>query len=347
MASRASILVIYTGGTIGMQPGDRGLAPGGDFASRMSAALESLSPARRARLPAYTLWESPAPIDSSSASPCNWIDIAARIAECYRDYSGFVILHGTDTLAWCASALAFELQGLTRPVVVTGSQKPLGSESSDALANLEAALCFAAMTDLREVALAFGGRLLRGCRSRKMYTHDALGFDSPNWPLLGEIIEHEPVLHPARCLPTSGAPRFQLTRPLAPLPVVRLTLWPGMRADLVSRWLEDDTVRGAVIECWGSGNLPEDPALIGALARAVGEGKMLVAVTQCTYGGVELGVYASGATLNEIGVVSADDMTVEAAFCKLLHLLSLPLPPDEIRRRFLTPLIGERGAFSI
>jgi len=339
------ILVIYTGGTIGMRDSDRGLIPAGDFGPRMTTALATLAPDRQGNLPEYVVWESPDPIDSSSATPADWAALAELITERYQDYAGFLVLHGTDTLAWCASSLAFQLQGLSKPVIITGSQKPLDVEDSDALDNLEASLMFATQTELREVCVSFGGRLMRGCRTRKWYTQNAVGFESPNWPLLGEMVDHSPVLYAARCGGTQGAPRFERIVEPAPV-VVRLTLWPGIRAQDVERWLDDGRVQGIVIECWGSGNLPEDKALLGVLARASAEGKVMVAISQCPFGGVHLGTYASGRILEEIGILSADDMTPEAAHSKLTHLLAQNLSQDVLRQRFLTPLVGERGAFT-
>lgn len=342
---RLPILVIYTGGTIGMRSSERGLVAANDFGPRMAAALETLPPGRQSHLPEYRIWESPRPIDSSSATPADWSTLAQLVSRHYHDYAGFVVLHGTDTLAWCASSLAFQLQGLAKPVVVTGSQKPLGAEGSDALDNLEAALGFATQTDLREVCVSFGGRLMRGCRTRKWYTQDALGFESPNWPLLGKVVDQVPVIYAARCADAQGAPRFEWIDGPAPT-VVRLVLWPGIRAHQINRWLDDDQIRGVVIECWGSGNLPEDEALLGVLACASAEGKVMVAVSQCPFGGVQLGTYASGRVLHDIGILSADDMTPEAAHSKLTHLLALGLPEETLRQRFLTPLVGESGAFA-
>lgn len=338
------VLVIYTGGTIGMRPSSRGLVAAGDFGDSLSAALVSLPPDRRSRLPEYVLWESPNPIDSSSATFADWAALAERIADRYQDYAGFVVVHGTDTLAWCASSLAFQLQGLSKPVIVTGSQKPLGAEDSDALANLEASLAFAAQAELREVCVSFGGRLLRGCRARKWYTQDTIGFETPNWPLLGEIVDHAPVIYPARGWAMHGAPRFELTSSQTPA-VARLVLWPGIRARDVARWLDDD-LRGVVIECWGSGNLPEDDELLGALAHASAAGTVIAVLSQCPFGGVHLGTYATSQALEAIGILPADDMTPEATHTKLVHLLSQALPDDELRRRFLTSLVGERGAFT-
>ncbi|WP_342594619.1 asparaginase [Salinicola lusitanus] len=339
------ILVIYTGGTIGMRESARGLVAAGDFESRMAAALSTLPPDRQRRLPRHVLWEAASPIDSSSATPADWVALASMIAERYREFAGFVVLHGTDTLAWCATSLAFRLQGLSKPVIVTGAQKPLEAADSDALDNLEAALRFAAESTLREVCVSFGGRLMRGCRARKWYTESSLGFETPNWPLLGEMVDHAPVLYPSRCWQSRGAPQFELAA--APLPdVVRLPLWPGIRARDVARWLDDDQIKGVVIECWGSGNLPEDAELLGVLARAASAGKTMVAISQCPVGGVNLDVYATGRTLTEIGILSGDDMTPEAAHSKLAHLLAQALSPEERKQRFLTPLVGERGAFA-
>ncbi|WP_110656241.1 asparaginase [Salinicola halimionae] len=343
--SPSSILVIYTGGTIGMRNSDRGLVAAGDFGTRMAAALSALPPGRRSELPDYVVWESPAPIDSSSATPEDWATLAALIAERYQDHAGFVVIHGTDTLAWCASSLAFQLQGLTKPVIVTGSQKPLESDDSDAITNLEASLAFAAQTAVREVCVSFGGHLLRGCRARKWYTQDALGFESPNWPLLGEMVDHCPIIYTPRCWPARGAPRFELDSGRPPV-VIRLALWPGIRAQDVARWLEDDSLRGVVIECWGSGNLPEDDALLGVLARASAEGKVMVAVSQCPVGGINPGAYATGQTLKEIDILSGDDMTPEAAHSKLTHLLGRDLSREDLRHRLLTSLVGERGFFT-
>lgn len=341
---RRPVLVIYTGGTIGMRPSHRGLVAAGDFGARMSTELAALPPDRLRRLPDYELWESPDPIDSSSATFADWTSLASLIADRYSEYAGFVVLHGTDTLAWCASSLAFQLQGLSKPVIVTGSQKPLEMENSDALANLEASLAFAAQSELREVCVSFGGRLLRGCRARKWYTQDTIGFETPNWPLLGEMVDHAPVIYSARGLATLGAPRFELTGAHTPA-VARLILWPGIRARDVARWLDDD-LDGVVIECWGNGNLPEDDDLLGALAHASAAGIVIAAVSQCPVGSMQLGAYATGQALEAIGILPADDMTPEAAHAKLVHLLSQGLPEDELRRRFLTSLVGERGAFA-
>ncbi len=342
----ATMLVIYTGGTLGMVPGPQGLVPGHDIEVRLRQALATLPPARQASLPAFTVLETDRPIDSSSATPGDWQRLAALVASHHRQYAGIIILHGTDTLAWTASSLAFQLQGIDRPVILTGAMRPLEADGSDAAGNIEDALRFAATPHLQEVAICFGGRLLRGCRTRKWQTQEAAAFESPNQPLLGERLDDTVVLYPGRGLADSqrGAPRFELPdyAPLAAGGVARLALWPGIQAWQLEAWLRDDRVKGAVLEVWGGGNLPDSPALAGALARASGEGKLVAALSQCPHGPVAFASYAAGQGLADAGVLAADDMTPEATFTKLLHLLALPLAESERRERFLTPLAGER-----
>lgn len=344
-AATLPLLVLYTGGTLGMVETPRGLAPGGDMAARIARGLATLPPSRQAALPAFTLVEFPDPIDSSAATPADWQRLGREIASRYRDHAGVVVLHGTDTLAWSAASLAYQLQGLDRPVVLTGAMNPLEAPGSDALANIELALRFAAMPALQEVTVAFGGRLLRGVRARKWHTSEASAFESPNYPTLGEWIADDAILYPSRGLEMQqrGAPRFELPD-YSPLVggVARIALWPGIAARQLAAWLEAPELRGALLEVWGSGNVPDDPALLEVLARASGEGKLLAAISQCPHGSAAIGHYAAGQGLNEAGVLSGEAMTPEAAMTKLVHLLALPMDDAERRRRFLTPLVGER-----
>lgn len=347
-ASASPLLVIYAGGTLGMVEGPDGLEPGRDIEDRLHRALAILPPARRAALPDFRVLATPTPIDSSAATPRDWQRLARLIAERYADHAGIVVIHGTDTLAWTAASLAYQLQGLDRPVVVTGAMCPLEAPLSDAPGNLESALRFAADARLQEVAVCFAGRLLRGVRSRKWQTRAADAFASPNHPPLGEWVDDDPVLYPGRGLERQqrGAPRFELPdyAPLAAGAVPRIVLWPGLAAWQLEAWLLDERVKGALLEVWGGGNLPDDPRLAGVLAEACGEGKLLAAISQCPHGSVAIGRYAAGRPLADAGVLAGDDMTPEAAATKLVHLLAQPLPDGERRRRFLTPLVGERAA---
>lgn len=344
--STLPLLVIYTGGTLGMVQTAEGLAPGGNFEGRLRRAIAGLPPRRQAALTQFDMLSAEPPIDSSAVKPVNWQWLASMIAKRYRRYAGIVVLHGTDTLAWTASSLAYQLQGIDRPVVVTGAMQPLENPHSNALTNIEAALRFAALPVLQEVALCFAGQLMRGVRSSKWRSQAIDAFASPNYPLLGQSIDHAAVLFPERGLQhhQRGLARFMLPD-YASLPgstVVRIPLWPGIEAWQLETWLGDDRVRGAVLEIWGRGNVPDDPALLGVIARACGEGKMVVAISQCPYDGIAIGEYAAGKPLVETGVLAGDDMTPEAAWTKLYHLLAQPLAESERRRRFLTPTVGER-----
>ena len=346
VANNERILVIYTGGTIGMQLHAQGLAPSGNFASRMAGALAQLPLAQQQALPAYEVISYSTLIDSSAASPLTWQQLARDINDQLTSYAGFVIIHGTDTLSWTAASLAYQLQGLDRPVVVTGSMRPLEAPKSDALANLHGALQFAANPSLQEVAIYFAGQLLRGTRAIKQHSDAADAFASPNYPLLGERVDDDFVYYPSRGLGRQqrGAPRFELPdyRLVNQGEVVRVVLWPGISAWQLDTWLSDSRVKGALLQLWGAGNLPNDLRLLDVLAKASGEGKLLAAISQCPQGSVHLGAYAAGHGLSDAGIMAGDSMTPEAAYTKLVHLLAQPLTSEDQRQRFLTSLVGER-----
>lgn len=345
MSTPRPVLVIYTGGTIGMRPSEAGLIPSNDIPRRLAAALATLPPAQYRALPPYEMIATPRPIDSSAATPGDWQDLAALIAQQYarHRHAGIVVLHGTDTLAWSASSLAYQLAGINIPVILTGAMLPLEAPGSDALANVQAALRFAALPTLREVSICFAGKLLRGVRTRKWHTQAADAFKSPNHPPLGAWIEGQPVLYPEHGLPRQHAtPQFTLPdyRHSA-CEVARITLWPGIAAWQVAAWLEHPRTNGALLEVWGAGNLPSDPELLETLARANDNGKLLAALSQCPHGSIEPGHYAAGQGLLDAGVLSARAMTPEAAVTKLIHLLAQPLKHTERRQLFSSPLAGE------
>ncbi|MGE6606877.1 asparaginase [Halomonas sp. NPDC076908] len=340
------LLVIYTGGTIGMQQHAQGLAPSGDFASRMATAFSQLSLAQQRTLPPYDVLSYSTLIDSSAATPLIWQKLAQDINDQLSAYTGFVIIHGTDTLSWTASSLAYQLQGLDRPVVMTGAMQPLEANGSDGLENLYGALQFAANPSLQEVAIYFAGKLLRGARAIKQHSEAFDAFTSPSYPLIGERVGDDFVYYSSRSLGhhQRGAPRFELPdyRPVNQGEIIRIVLWPGITAWQLDAWLGDSRIKGALLQLWGAGNLPDDARLMEVLARASGEGKLLAAISQCPQGSVQLGAYAAGHGLSDAGVLSGDDMTPEAAFTKLIHLIAQPLPLEVQRQRFLTPLVGER-----
>jgi len=334
MAKR--IYILYTGGTIGMHRSADGYAP----ANGLDALLrDGLAPRAGGGLPDFVLDEYPTPIDSADAQPDLWRRIAGDVAARYTEFDGFVVLHGTDTMAYTASALSFMLQGLAKPVIVTGSQIPLSEIRNDAANNLLTALILAADYPVPEVCLYFNGRLLRGNRATKIHATGFDAFDSPNYPWLGKIgvrIEiHRDALLAASAEPDFTLPEYQPGR------VAIQRVYPGISPKLLDCVLQPP-LAGLVLECYGVGNAPtRDKRLLATLSEACARGVVVVAVSQCAAGGVELGSYAAGAALGAIGVVPGADLTSEAAYTKLHHLLALNRSTDEIRATMPRPLCGE------
>jgi L-asparaginase len=259
----ARILVAYTGGTFGMRPAAGGWRPDGGLAS---ALRERLPAPGQGGLPRWDLHEDEPPIDSAEAQPRDWHRIASGIAARYDDYDGFVVIHGTDTMAYSAAALSFALAGLRKPVIVTGAQIPLAQARSDAPGNLADALRVAAQAALPEVGICFGGRLLRGNRATKVSTdaHDA--FDSPNFPPLGRVGSEVQIDRP-RVLPMPAREAFELAEPTS-REVVLLRLYPGLTTALLERVLAP-ALAGLVLQTYGSGNGPVgQPGFVDALAAA-------------------------------------------------------------------------------
>lgn len=333
--SRKHIGVIYTGGTVGMAMTPQGYAPMPDF----SAVLSRLLGSHGELVPRHTLYAYDDPIDSTNATPQDWQRIGRDIAARYHDHDGFVVLHGTDTMAFTASALSFMLQGLRKPVIVTGSQVPLGAPRSDAAQNLITALQLAASDAISEVAICFAGRLLRGNRATKVSASRMEAFDSPNYPHLAEI-GIRPRLNASALLPRPELENFQLPE-YADALVLPLRFVPGLPVRAVEAMLALKP-RAVILECYGSGNAPDrDPALLQMLARASAEGAVLVARSQCLHGEVHIGTYAAGAGMTAAGVVGARDMSYEAVFAKLQHLFALGMAAGEVRRELVRDVCGE------
>lgn len=335
---RKQIYIAYTGGTIGMAPTSRGFQPVAGF---LEQKLRSLAEFNRAEMPSFTLHEYQPLLDSSDMTPAHWSAIAADILAHYDQYDGFIVLHGTDTMAYTAAALSFMLPDLGKPVIVTGSQIPLAEMRSDGHDNLLNALYIAAYHPLAEVGLFFNHQLLRGNRATKM---NATGFDafaSPNCePLLTVGIEVQ-ARQPALRALHQQAPQFL---PLTHKAVAVLTLYPGIDLTLAQHLLEQP-LDGLILQTFGAGNAPQQPLLLNALQRAHERGVVLVNHTQCARGGVNMGGYAGGHALRDCGLVSACDMTLEATLTKLHALLSRPGESQQVisetRRLMEIPLCGE------
>jgi L-asparaginase len=336
---RKRVYIAYTGGTIGMRRTGRGYAPASGFLEeQMRAMPELLDPC----MPEYRIHEFEPLLDSSNMSPANWVGIARDIHAHYADYDGFVVLHGTDTMAYTSSALPFILQGLGKPVVVTGSQIPFCEVRNDARENLITSLMIAARDDVAEVCLYFGNRLLRGCRAVKVNADGLDAFASPNYPPLGEA-GIDLVIHHERLLPREPGPRAASLRlaPFAHAVVGALRLFPGISAKVVGNSL-GPPLQGLVLETYGSGNGPDDdPGFLDVLSEAARRGVVIVNCTQCIRGTVDMETYATGSALARAGVISGYDMTAEAALTKLYCLFSAGLTSDEVQAQMEADLCGE------
>lgn len=331
---RKRLYIAYTGGTIGMLPGKNGYEPAPGF---LKARMDQIPELQDSRMPEYHVHEYTPLLDSSDMTPDSWMTIAQDIADHYDDYDGFIVVHGTDTMAYTASALAFMFRGLAKPVVITGSQVPLSELRNDGRENLITSLLIAANHPVPEVCLCFGNRLLRGCRATKVSANQFQAFDSPNFPPLGSIgiqisVDRSRFFH-------HPEEPFALT-PMRNARVGALRLFPGTSADLVRNVLRTP-LEGLVLETYGSGNGPSDPEFLGVLAAACDRGVVIVNCTQCLHGGVDQTGYATGSSLARAGVVSGHDMTPEAALTKMSSLLSQNTDTENVRRSMSVNLRGE------
>ena len=335
--TRRRVLVAHTGGTIGMARSGDGWAPSPGHLSKLLAEIPEL---QAPEMPEVTVREVEGLLDSADMSPRHWLRIAREIGRWVDDYDGFVILHGTDTMAYTTSALAFMLEGLSKPVVVTGSQIPLQQTRTDARANLIGALHIAAEFAVPEVCLFFGQRLLRGCRAVKVNAVGFEAFDSPNFPPLGragvDIRIEERLVRPA---PPEGT-RLHVQGFGEPV-VGALRLFPGIPAKVLRNILRPP-LQGLVLEAFGVGNGPAgDREFIAALEEGARRDVVIVDCSQCLRGRVDLERYATGRKLRDAGVISGFDMTAEAALAKLFYLLSRGLSAKDVRRHMQEDLRGE------
>lgn len=338
---KTSILLIYTGGTIGMvQNAKTGALESFNFEHLMQQIPEielfNLNIAAVSFAP---------PIDSSDMTPAHWQELAKIISDNYAQYDGFVVLHGTDTMAFTASAMSFMLESIMKPVIFTGSQLPVGAMRTDGKENLITAIEIAAARNadgtpiVPEVCIYFANKLLRGNRCTKRDAGSFDAFVSNNYPALAtagtNITYNHCYIKPYKA-DTELIPQYDMEQG-----IIIFSLFPGIKEDVVKAVLRSKEIKGVIFRTFGAGNAPQAKWLTQELAHASSEGKVIVNITQCAGGSVEMERYETGRQLIEAGVVSGNDSTVEAALTKLMHLLGRGLPTEEVRKLMKINLAGE------
>ena len=340
MEEQSQLLVIYTGGTIGMM---------------LDKSSETLKPFDFEHLynsiPVLSNFNccidvhsfDPV-IDSSNVNPGFWIKLAEVIEENYEKYDGFVVLHGTDTMSYSASALSFMLENLNKPVIFTGSQLPMGIIRTDGRDNFINAIEIASAKSedtpiVPEVAIYFENRLFRGNRTTKFNAEHFNAFVSGNYPVLAEVGVH--IRYNTNFILKPNFKRLKVHKKLDPN-VAILKLFPGITENVVRTVLATDGLKAVILETFGSGNAPTDDWFLNALKEAIDQkGVIVYNVTQCKGGSVDLGKYETSASLGPIGVIGGYDITTEAAITKLMYLLGEGYTKEDVERLLQTPLRGE------
>lgn len=340
MENKPTILLIYTGGTIGMiRDFETGALQNFDF----TRLLEHIPELQLLDCQIETL-SFDTPIDSSNMNPSHWVTLANMIATNYDRCDGFVVLHGSDTMSYTASAMSFMLENLQKPVIFTGSQLPVGDLRTDAKENLITSIQIAAACDgnkpmVREVGLYFEYKLYRGNRTTKINAEHFEAFASLNYPPIAESGVHLNFDRSKLWRETTTEPLIVRTQMEQRIALIKL--FPGINQGIFNVLLAAKDLKGLVLETYGAGNATTEAWFLEAIEGFIGCGVPVINVTQCSGGSVSMGDYSTSVGLKKLGVISGGDMTTEAALCKLMYLLGQDLSHKEFKAAYERSLRGE------
>ena len=340
MKKKPNILLIYTGGTIGMiKNSETGALENFNF----NDLLESI--------PELNLLDCNIssksfsnPIDSSNMKPSNWIEIVTIIEDNYKNYDGFVILHGSDTMSYTASALSFMLENLSKPVIFTGSQLPIGDLRTDAKENLITSIQIASLVEnnqpvVQEVGLYFEYKLYRANRTTKINAEHFEAFDSPNYPPL--IISGVNLSINYQSLLTAKKNKKLVVHKIFEPNILLVKLFPGINKETVNHLFSTPNLKGMIVETYGSGNITNEKWFLKALKIIIDKKIPVVNVTQCAGGSVDMNIYSTNVIYRNIGIISGKDISTEAAVTKLMLMLGQNIPANKFKTKFETSLRGE------